>query len=147
LGREVIGIDVSPGMIDAGRRLNPGLPLEVGDMRALRFANGTFAAVLAFYSIIHFAADELPTVFGELRRVLRADGLLAVAFHIGGEVRHVDELWGIRTDLDFVFFEPDTVVSALAGAGFSSLETTTRAPYDAAVEAQTTRCYLTARVA
>ena len=86
------GLDISHEMVRLARELNPGLEFLQGDMRELPFPDEFFAGVAAFYSIIHLEPAELEPVFTELRRVLRPGGLLALAFHIGNEVRHVDEL-------------------------------------------------------
>ncbi len=139
------GLDISDEMVRLARELNPSIEFLQGDMRELPFPDEFFAGVAAFYSIIHLEPAELEPVFTELRRVLRPGGLLALAFHIGNEVRHVDELWGIKTSLDFVFLEPSEVAGALRSAGFEVIESSQRAPYDPPVEAQTDRCYMVAR--
>jgi len=144
-GVRVRGLDVSQEMVRRARDLNPGIGFLQGDMRDLAFPDKFFSGVVAFYSIIHLGPAELEPVFIELRRVLRPDGLLALSFHIGSEVRHIDALWGVRTSLDFVFFEQDQVVGALRRAGFDSIESSRRAPYDPTIEAQTNRCYVVAR--
>lgn len=142
LGREVSGVDISTRMIACARELNPGMHFHVGDMRSLPFPSASFAGLIAFYSIIHLKAEELTAVFTEMRRLLVPGGILALSFHIGDEVRHIEELWGARTCLDFVFFEPARVAAALGSAGFHITEKICREPYDATVEAQTHRCYV-----
>ena len=144
-GIPVRGLDISHEMVRLARELNPAIEFRQGDMREVPFPDQFFAGVAAFYSIIHLEPAELEPVFGELRRVLTPGGLLALAFHAGNEVRHIDELWGIRTSLDFVFFEPAQVAGALRAAGFEVIESSTRAPYEPPVEAQTHRCYMMAR--
>ena len=144
-GIPVRGLDISPEMVRLARELNPTIEFRQGDMRDVPFPDQFFAGVAAFYSIIHLEPGELEPVFRELWRVLRPGGLLALAFHIGTEVRHVDELWGIKTSLDFVFFEPAQVAEALRAAGFEGIRSSTRAPYEPPVEAQTQRCYMVAR--
>ena len=144
-GIPVRGLDISHEMVRVARELNPAIEFRQGDMREVPFADQFFAGVAALYSIIHLEPAELEPVFGELRRVLTPGGLLALAFHAGNEVRHVDELWGIRTSLDFVFFEPAQVARALRAVGFEVIESSTRAPYEPPVEAQTHRCYMVAR--
>ena len=52
-GVEVTGIDLSPAMIERARRLVPGVQFHQGDMTALDLAEGAFAGIAAFYSIIH----------------------------------------------------------------------------------------------
>jgi SAM-dependent methyltransferase len=144
-GLSVRGLDLSEEMVRRARELTPGVLFMHGDMRDLPFPDGSFTGVVAFYSVIHFQPEQLPAVFAEMHRVLAAGGLLAIAFHVGAEVRHVDELWGVKTSLDFVFFPPDQVADALRSAGFTEITSTERPPYDPPVEAQTHRCYILAR--
>lgn len=115
-----------------------------GDLRALPFADGALAGVVAFYSLVHLERAALGPALGELARVLRAGGQLLVAFHVGDEVRRIEELWGERAALDFVFFGVEEMRAAMGGAGFEVTATTERDPY-AEVEAQTRRAYVRAR--
>ncbi len=74
----------------------------------------------------------------------RTGGLVAIAFHNGDEVVHVDELFGATTDLDFVLHRPDAVTEALTAAGFTFEARFDRAPYPG-VEHPSQRTYLLAR--
>jgi hypothetical protein len=78
-----------------------------------------------------------------MKRVLRSGGLLLLAFHVGDEVVHFDELWGQAVSLDFHLFCADEVVGALRCAGFEVEKTVERDPYPK-VEAQTRRGYILA---
>lgn len=98
---------------------------------------------MAFYSLIHLERGGLVAALQELARVLRSGGHLLVAFHVGEEVRRVEELWGERAALDFVFFGVDEMSAAMEKAGFEVTATTEREPYPE-VEAQTRRAYLRA---
>lgn len=142
----VIGLDLSAEMVREARARHPDLTFEVGDMRALPFANARFSGVLAFYSIIHLAADELPHAFSEMHRVLKPYGVIAIAFHVGNGMKRVEELWGMRTRLDFRFFEPSLVKACIENCGFDIVVDALRAPYGPEVEAQTARSYFLARV-
>jgi hypothetical protein len=53
------------------------------------------------YSIIHLEPGELAPAFTEICRVLRPGGLMLVSFHIGSEVRHLEQWWGQDVDVDF----------------------------------------------
>jgi SAM-dependent methyltransferase len=145
-GVTMIGIDLSPQMIEEARRLNPELEFKVGDMRKLSLLDASFVGVIAFYSIVHLAPDELPAIMAELRRVLMPGGLILVAFHIGRDVVHVDELFGEPVNLDFRFYVPADVIDALRATGLVVIEQVEREPYPGA-EFPSRRCYLLARAA
>jgi SAM-dependent methyltransferase len=117
-GVRVVGVDLSAEMVGIGRREYPGVEFRDGDLLDLPAADGEFGAVVALYSVIHLEPAELPRAFEEMRRVLRPGGRVLVAFHIGDEVRHMDEWWGHDVDVDFHFFETADVVTAMEGAGF-----------------------------
>lgn len=144
-GASVRGADLSLEMARIAASPQTGIESVQCDMRALPFAAGSLAGVAAFYAVIHLDPSELTLVFEEMRRVLRPEGLLAVSFHVGDEVRHVEELWGVHTSLDFVFLDPHRVERAMRSAGFGDIQVSQRGPYGAAVESQTHRCYLLAK--
>jgi SAM-dependent methyltransferase len=128
-GVEVVGVDLSPGMLDEARRRNPGMTFLEGDMRALPVPDGSWAAIVCFYAIVHLAPEELPAAFAEFRRVLRPGGRVVVAFHIGDEVVHTEEWWDQPVRLDFVFHRTDDVVAALERSGFQDVTASDRDPY------------------
>jgi len=142
-GVAAVGIDLSPAMIAVGRREYPQVEFRVGDLLALPAADGEFGAAIAFYSIIHLEPGELNRAFEEIHRVLRPGGLSLVAFHIGAEVRHVDQWWGHAVDLDFRFLQPPEIADAIERAGFQIEMRLERVSYPGEVE--TRRAYLLAR--
>jgi SAM-dependent methyltransferase len=144
LGVPVVGIDLSTRMVEEARILNPGLEFRQGDMYGLDDPDGSFSGVVAFYSVIHIPREGVTAVLEEIRRVLIPGGLLVLAFHIGDEIRHVEEFFEKPVDLDFVFFQPDEMRGYLHAAGFSDIEVIERDPYPD-VEVQTRRAYLFAR--
>jgi len=143
-GVRMLGIDLSPRMIDSARQCSPGIEFRVGDMRTLDLPDGALAGIVAFYSLIHIGEPEMGATLRELRRVLAPGGLLLVAFHIGEETVHRDELWGHPVSLDFRFLMPSPMVARLIEAGFAVLERVEREPYPE-VEHPSRRCYLLAR--
>jgi SAM-dependent methyltransferase len=144
-GAQTVGFDLSAGMIENARRLNPDIEFVQGDMRALdAVADAAFAGIVAAYAIVNIPRDQLPLVFREFRRILRTDGILLLSFHVGDEVRHITDLHGTPVELDFFFYSPATVKALMADAGFTVDESIEREPYPD-VEAQTRRCYIFAR--
>jgi ubiquinone/menaquinone biosynthesis C-methylase UbiE len=143
-GVEARGLDLSPAMVEQARERFPDVPFETGDVTAISAPDGAWAAAVAFYSLIHLPREEMVVALRELRRVLRPGGLLLVSFHVGAEVRHFDELWGVPVRLDFVFFTTDEMRGRLREAGFEVESREERDPYPD-VEAETRRCYIVAR--
>ncbi len=140
-GVEMLGIDLSPEMIRRAGELNPGIAFRIGDMGALDLPDASLAGAVAFYAIVHLDPSALVAVMAEWRRVVAPGGPVLVAFHIGDEVHHVDDLWGAPVSLDFRFHRPESVAAALRSAGFAVTETVERDPYDGA-EYPSRRCYL-----
>src|ERR1051325_10615698 len=64
-GVNVFGIDISERMIEQARRLNPQIKFQQGDMLALDFDDGAWEAVVAFYSIINIAREDVAAALGE----------------------------------------------------------------------------------
>lgn len=145
-GAGATGIDLSPAMVAEARRRFPALTFEVGDLRGLSrpAASAGWAAVLGWYSLIHFAASELPAAVAALARPLAPGGWLVLAMHAGTEVRHMAEWFGHEVDLDFVLHDRAEVVRAVEAAGLIGLEWYLRGPVTARGET-TDRLYVVAR--
>jgi len=142
--RDLFGLDLSPGMLAQARLLNSDIDFREGNILALALEDGSLAAIAAFYAIVHFPPAQLPEVFKELARVLRPGGRLLVAFHLGTEDLHIDELWDKQVDFEFYFFPRATVEGAMRQAGLSVEEVVERDAYPE-VEYQSRRAYIFAR--
>jgi SAM-dependent methyltransferase len=144
-GATVFGLDLSPRMVEMARQLNPDISFRVGNMMDLDLPDGLLAGIAAFYAIVNIPIEFLPLVFREMERVLQPGGLLLLAFHIGDEIVHVDELWGRHISLDFFLFPPLAIRRHLEAAGFEVEEIIERGPYAPEVEHQSQRAYVFAR--
>jgi SAM-dependent methyltransferase len=143
-GVDLTALDLSPGMVEEARRLFPGLDVQIGDMLALPFADGSLAGLIAFYSIIHFDDEQLRTAFGEMARVLDPGCPLALAFHIGDDIVHRTDWWDMPVVLDVRFLDPKLITPMLEKAGFEIVSVEERSPYPE-VEYQSRRAYIVAR--
>ena len=109
-GADVLGVDVSAGMIAEARRKAPELRFEVADARRLDVPDGAFDLV-AMNNVIPF--------FGELGRIVAPGGCLLVAFSRGPETP--------------IYVAPGRLRRGLERAGFGLLEEVVAGPGTAIV--------------
>jgi len=145
-GADATGLDLSPSMVEEARRRFPDGDYHVGDLRRLsRPATASaWSAVLAWYSLIHLAASELPDAVRALVRPLAPGGRLVLALHGGTSVRHVGEWFGHDVDLDVVQHEPGPLAEVVEAAGLVDVEWYQRGPLTSRGET-TQRLYVLAR--
>jgi demethylmenaquinone methyltransferase / 2-methoxy-6-polyprenyl-1,4-benzoquinol methylase len=80
--KKIIGIDISEGMLELGRKkiadkkLETSIELQTGDSEAINFANNTFDAVTVSFGVRNFA--NLKTGLLEMLRVLKPGGKLVI---------------------------------------------------------------------
>jgi ubiquinone/menaquinone biosynthesis C-methylase UbiE len=128
----VIGVDISPAMLDAARDRLKGSSFwpVVADGQALPFMDGSFGAVICRLGLQFFPDPALG--LSEFRRVLRTDCCAAVCV-IATPDRAL--MWGILADavarflpaqrdivhLSFALADPRRLEALLAGAGFRGI--------------------------
>ena len=143
-GVDTLGVDLSPRMIVEAGRLNPEIPFHQGDMLSLPDADNSWGGIAAFYCIIHIPREQVVEALREMKRVLKPGGELLVTFHIGNEVKHIEEWWEKPVNLDFIFYQPAEMETWLKEASFDLEETLVREP-NPEVEVATRRVYVFAR--
>jgi SAM-dependent methyltransferase len=144
-GARVIGLDLSPEILVHARSLNPDVEFYPGNILALDLPDKSYAGITAFYAIVNIPADALPIAFREMHRVLQPDGLLLMAFHIGGDVIRPEEMWGQKVAMEFYHFDRALIERLLSKAGFRIEDVVEREPYAPGVEYQSRRAYIFAR--
>lgn len=140
-GVDVFGVDLSPGMVELARKLNPDMEFRTGNMLSLSIPEGSLGGIAAFYSIIHVPREKVTLALGELKRVLRPGGVLLLSFHVGQEVLHLDEWEGKKVSVDFTFFSRSEMEGYLESVGLEVEDTIERLPYKD-VEFQSRRAYV-----
>ncbi|MFC0526803.1 demethylmenaquinone methyltransferase [Phytohabitans kaempferiae] len=75
-GAYAVGLDLSIGMLQAGRRVRPGVPLLAGDALRLPFPDAAFDAVTISFALRNVV--EPAAALRELARVTRPGGRLVV---------------------------------------------------------------------
>jgi SAM-dependent methyltransferase len=120
-GVEVVGVDLSPRMIEEARQLTGDLPVKfrVGNFLALDVPDGSLAGATAFYAYVHVPPHQLLGAFAELHRVLRPGAPALLAFHVGEELLALDEWFEKPVALEFYFHTWAAMLGALREAGLS----------------------------
>lgn len=75
-GARAIGVDISIGMLEIGRRDRPDIPLVAGDALALPFADAVFDAVTISFGLRNVA--DVEAALRELFRVTRPGGRMVI---------------------------------------------------------------------
>lgn len=75
-GAYAVGVDLSLGMLRAGRRVRPGVPLLAGDALRLPFRDGSFDAATISFALRNVV--DPGAALRELARVTRSGGRLVV---------------------------------------------------------------------
>lgn len=143
-GIDTLGVDLSPRMVAEAQRLNPEIHFHQGDMLSLPDADNSWGGIAAFYCIIHIPREQIVDALREMKRVLKPEGVLLVTFHIGEEIKHLDEWWEKPVNLDFAFFRPEEMESWLKEADYELEDILIREP-NPEVEVATRRAYGFAR--
>jgi SAM-dependent methyltransferase len=140
-GIKVVGLDLSPKMVEIAKRLSPGIEFIVADMLDLALYKASWAGAVSFYSLIHLTGSQLQEALCQLRSTLRPQAPLLIGVHKGTETRHIDEWWGHHVSLDGVFFETAALVREVEAAGFRVEDAIERPPYKG-LELETERLYV-----
>ncbi|HVB90488.1 MAG TPA: class I SAM-dependent methyltransferase [Acidimicrobiales bacterium] len=129
-GVDVLGIDLSPGMVAQARRSFPALRFAPGDMTALDLPAGSLAGIVCFYALIHIPRVRVSVALTEMRRSLVAGGQLLLSVHGGVGSLHASEMLEHPVSLDATLFTLSELRAVAEAAGFEVREAHERPPYD-----------------
>jgi SAM-dependent methyltransferase len=75
----VLGVDVSPVMVEIASRQVPEAEFRCGDIRGLPLEDGSFDAVCVYFALLQMSRAEQADLVRRLALVLRPGGLFALA--------------------------------------------------------------------
>jgi SAM-dependent methyltransferase len=142
-GVEVVGADISPGVVAVARQRQPGLEFQVADLRALPVPDRSLAGIIAFYSVIHLRRQQIRAALAEFGRALVPGGVLLIAMHGGSGEAGSAQAFGHPVEFRATLVSMAEISAAAAAAGLTVEWQQERAPYPA--EYPTPRLYAWAR--
>lgn len=118
-GIAVRGLDLSPEMVRVARREQPGLDVQVGDVRALPFEDGELDGAICWYSLMYLPPQDRPGAFAELARVVRPGGYVTTAWKVGDDsARRGGVSLGLGIGFDIWWMSQDELTGRFEEAGF-----------------------------
>jgi SAM-dependent methyltransferase len=114
----VLGVDMSRGQLELARRAAPGAGLLLADMGALPLRNGSFDAILAFYSIIHVPRDEHGALLRSLFELLGNGGRLLAVLGARAWEGAEDDWLGLGATMWWSHWDAETELRLVREAGF-----------------------------
>jgi ubiquinone/menaquinone biosynthesis C-methylase UbiE len=148
-GAYCICTDRSSQMVEQGKKYFPDVQFEVQDFLQLTYADKSFDGVVAFYAIVNLQLKEIETVFREVKRVLKENGLFMFTFHIHEEgldsqVKNEQFLDKPGAELTFYFLDVEEIKQLVEKTGFQIVDILVRYPY-ADAEYPSKRAYFVVR--
>lgn len=90
LGHSIEGLEPAAQLVEIARRTHPGVPFRLSSIGDLVDSKEQWSGILAWYSLIHLAPDELPDALAILRRVLEDEGTALISFFSGPRLEAVN---------------------------------------------------------
>ena len=132
-GLRAIGVDLSWGMMQAGRQQGvaaqgvaaQGVAVQFvqADMRALPFV-ADLDGLWACASLLHLPRPEVPAALQTFARLLRPGGAFYLSVKLGDDEGWTTEKYGRRRF--FTYWQPETLDPLLTAAGFQIVSGSTR---------------------
>lgn len=121
-GWEMVGVDISPGMVEQARRY---ITAEIGDVANLSYPDHAFDAVILRQA--YFLLNNGPLVLAEARRLLKPNGRLVISLTV--PFSEIDAPWlehvhTVKQAQMIRFFTADALERELRDNGFDVLTRT-----------------------
>ncbi|HKL27925.1 MAG TPA: class I SAM-dependent methyltransferase [Natrialbaceae archaeon] len=116
-GFEVLGMDLTPGLLDIATDEAPTVDFARMDMRTLGVADGAVDGIWACASFLHVPRSDAQETLAGFRRVLRDGGVLWLSVKRGSGTRPGDTYEG--DDREFTLYRADELRELVSDAGLT----------------------------
>lgn len=114
-GFEIVGIDISSGMVEAARRNVPVATFHQKDMTKLDLPPKSFDGIISTYAIIHIPRELHAGIFRSFNSILKPGGVMLVSVASWAWEEFADYM---GVDMFWSHYDPDTSQSLITAAGF-----------------------------
>ncbi|WP_335932817.1 class I SAM-dependent methyltransferase [Streptomyces sp. PTD5-9] len=118
-GHIVLGVDISPVMVELAARQVPRASFVCADIREIDLEERGFDAVCAYFSLLQMSRDDQSRLLRKLGRLLMPGGVLAVAT-VPLDVEDLPVVF-MGQEMRVSSFDAETFTEMVAAAGFSVL--------------------------
>ena len=126
-GLTIVGVELSPGLLEQAAIHFPDVATEIGDLRALRFDDDSLCGVLSRHSLIQMPPDDVPIALAEFSRVLAAGApLFRSFFGTAADQPHGESL--DHQAATAYHLDPNVISDYLERRGFHEIQVTKREP-------------------
>lgn len=119
---QVVGVDLSEGLIAEAQRRRPELTFQVMDMENLDFPLETFDAIWSKLAILHVRREDLPKVIVRAYKLLKPNGILYIETKSGFGEGYEPLSFSQNEERFFVYYELDELVDLFKTAGFVNID-------------------------
>lgn len=117
-GKDVVGIDMSKGLLTRARELYPDIPFHRMDVRKLGFEDRAFAGIWCNAVLLHLTDEGIVEALKEFHRVLSPNGALMISFKKGTGSQELMENFSSNDARFFNYQTLETTNALLEHAGF-----------------------------
>jgi len=119
---DAYGIDLSLRMIEKAKDFSPASKFQVMDMLKLEFEAGYFDGIWCSAALLHLSKEDAKGAIGEIKRVLKKNGLLYLNLKEGeGEKHIIDERYKNAKKF-YAYYTEDEIKALLSGFGFEIVD-------------------------
>ncbi|WP_051790641.1 class I SAM-dependent methyltransferase [Streptomyces sp. NRRL S-1022] len=118
-GHRVVGVDVSPVMVELAARQVPGAEFRLADIREATVPEASFDAACAYFSLLQMTRAEQAAVVAKLARAVRPGGLVALAT-VPLDVEDVEGVF-MGQPVRVTSFAAEAFTGLVSGAGLTVL--------------------------
>lgn len=121
-GLDVIGIDISEGILEEAKKRYPKLKFKPMDFYNMKFKDKSFDGIWCMAGLIHTDRNDIPKVLKEFSRVLNENGILYIAVVEGTGEQEIKKEKYANEPRTYVYFKQDEIEKYLTDAGFQIMD-------------------------